>query len=69
MALGWKTLIPISLGNLVLVAFAALWGKSGLMVLGVVLTVLFAGGLVLAFRTPPARLTLFSKARPAEVTV
>src|SRR5512143_2119153 len=34
MALGWKTLIPISLVNLVLVALAALGGPRGLRILG-----------------------------------
>ncbi|MBP7678669.1 MAG: NADH-quinone oxidoreductase subunit NuoH, partial [Thermoanaerobaculia bacterium] len=44
MSLGWKTLIPISLGNLFLVALAALWGAQGLKVLGAVLVLLVAAG-------------------------
>ena len=39
MALGWKVLIPLSIGNVVLVAFAALWGLPGLKVLSAVLWV------------------------------
>ncbi len=70
MALGWKALLPISLGNLVLVAFAALWGAAGLRVLGAVLTVAFAGGLLWA-RLRPARPrgTTSMAGRPAEVRV
>ena len=52
MALGWKTLIPISLGNLFLVALAALWGAQGLKVLGAVLVLLVAAGLFAAWRRP-----------------
>ena len=43
MALGWKTLIPISLVNLVLVALAALGGTRGLRILGTVLWVVAVG--------------------------
>ncbi len=52
MDLGWKTLIPISLGNLFLVALAALWGAAGLKVLGAVLVLLVAAGLFAAWRRP-----------------
>lgn len=52
MSLGWKTLIPISLGNLFLVALAALWGAPGLKVLGAALVLLVAAGLVAAWRRP-----------------
>jgi NADH-quinone oxidoreductase subunit H len=52
MALGWKALIPISLGNLFLVALAALWGAAGLKVLGAVLVLLVAAGLFAAWRRP-----------------
>ncbi|MCC6133450.1 MAG: NADH-quinone oxidoreductase subunit NuoH [Acidobacteria bacterium] len=67
MALGWKFLIPLSLGNIVLVAIAALWGKTGLTVLGTILTIAFAAGIFLAFRVPPKRLTVIEKSRPTEV--
>ena len=52
MALGWKTLIPISLGNLFLVALAALWGAAGLKVLGALLVLAVAAGLFAAWRRP-----------------
>ena len=52
MALGWKALLPISLGNLLLVALAALWGTAGLKVLGAVLALLVAAGLVAVWRRP-----------------
>lgn len=52
MALGWKFLIPVSLGNVALVAIAALWGPAGLKVLGVLLTGAFGLGLFLAWRRP-----------------
>ena len=68
MALGWKVLIPVSLGNLVLVGLAALWGPAGLKVLGLVLTVLFAGAFVWAIRRQAApRLTTRMGAPPAGV--
>ena len=51
-ALGWKALLPISLGNLLLVALAALWGTAGLKVLGAVLALLVAAGLVAVWRRP-----------------
>jgi NADH-quinone oxidoreductase subunit H len=52
MALGWKTLIPISLGNLALVAIAVLWGAAGLKVLGAVLVLLVAAGFFAVWRRP-----------------
>jgi NADH-quinone oxidoreductase subunit H len=52
MSLGWKTLIPISLGNLLLVALAALWGAAGLKVLGGVLVLLVAAGFFAIWRRP-----------------
>lgn len=51
MDLGWKTLIPMSMGNLVLVALAALYGKVGLWVLGGVLCGLFGAGIAYSFRS------------------
>jgi hypothetical protein len=61
MALGWKTLIPISLGNLVLVALAALGGMRGLRILGTVLWVVAAGAFLIVTRLraakPPAAKT------------
>jgi NADH-quinone oxidoreductase subunit H len=50
MALGWKTLIPMALVNLVLVAWAALYGYRGLSVLGAVLWGGMALALVLTLR-------------------
>ncbi|HEX7527465.1 MAG TPA: NADH-quinone oxidoreductase subunit H, partial [Thermoanaerobaculia bacterium] len=55
MALGWKTLIPISLGNLVLVALAALGGFRGLRILGTVLWVAAAGAILIVTRLRAAR--------------
>src|SRR5512140_1277146 len=52
MALGWKTLIPISLGNLALVAIAVLWGAAGLKVLGAALVLLVAAGLFAVWWRP-----------------
>lgn len=52
MGLGWKALIPISLGNLFLVALAALWGAAGLKVLGALLVLAVAAGLFAAWRRP-----------------
>ena len=58
MALGWKVLIPLSLGNVALVGVAALWGAGGLKVLGAVLTGAFVALLVVALRRPaPPRVT------------
>jgi purine-cytosine permease-like protein len=50
MALGWKTLIPISLVNLVLVAVAALAGFRGLRVLGTILWVVAIGAFIIVTR-------------------
>ena len=55
MALGWKTLIPISLGNLVLVALAALGGMRGLRILGTVLWVVAAGAFLIVTRLRAAK--------------
>jgi NADH-quinone oxidoreductase subunit H len=61
MALGWKTLIPISLGNLVVVALAALGGTRGLRILGTVLWIVAAGAFLIVTRLraakPPAAMT------------
>ena len=56
MALGWKWLIPLSIVNVLLVAFAALWSVSGLKVLAVLLWVFFGAAFFLALRaqTKPA---------------
>jgi NADH-quinone oxidoreductase subunit H len=51
MDLGWKTLIPMSMGNLVVVALAALYGRVGLWVLGGVLCGLFAAGIAYSLRS------------------
>ena len=50
MALGWKTLIPISLVNLVLVALAALDGFRGLRILGAILWVFAIGAFLIVTR-------------------
>jgi hypothetical protein len=50
MALGWKTLIPISLANLVLVALAALDGFRGLRILGAILWVFAIGAFLIVTR-------------------
>ena len=66
MALGWKTLIPISLTNLVLVALAALGGFRGLRILGIVLWGAALGAFLIVTRLraakPPA-----AKTAPASV--
>jgi NADH-quinone oxidoreductase subunit H len=67
MALGWKTLIPLSIGNLVLIALFALWGTAGLQLLGLLLTVTFGGGLFWAFRRKPGPRRSETMAAPAEV--
>ncbi len=67
MALGWKFLIPLSLANLVLVALAALWGKTGLTILGAVLTVLFIAGFAIVMRPKPPRVPAKTSAPAAEV--
>jgi NADH-quinone oxidoreductase subunit H len=51
MALGWKTLIPISLVNLVVVAWAALDGYRGLWILGGILWGILVLALVLTLRS------------------
>jgi len=61
MALGWKILIPLSIGNVVLVAFAALWGIPGLKVLSVVLWVALVGGFVVLSRSTPKRRTVLAE--------
>jgi NADH-quinone oxidoreductase subunit H len=58
MALGWKVLIPISIGNVVLVAFAALWGLPGLKVLSAVLWVALVAGFLVVRRAEPQRRTV-----------
>jgi len=55
MALGWKTLIPISLANLVLVAVAALGGIRGLRTLGTVLWVAAAVAVIAVTRRRAAK--------------
>ncbi len=55
MALGWKTLIPISLVNLVLVAVAALAGFRGLRVLGTILWVVAIGAFLIVTRLRAAK--------------
>ena len=67
MALGWKSLIPLSIGNLVLIAIFALWGSAGLQLLGFILTAAFAGGLFWAFRRKPGPRRSETMAAPAEV--
>jgi len=68
MGLGWKALIPISMANLLLVALAALWGAAGLKVLGAVLVVLVAAGLVaVAMRPARPRTTTTIAATKVEV--
>jgi NADH-quinone oxidoreductase subunit H len=51
MALGWKTLIPLALGNLVLVAGFALDGRRGLQTLGAILWGLFALGIMYSLKS------------------
>ena len=72
MALGWKTLIPISLVNLVLVAVAALGGTRGLRILGTVLWVVAAGAFLIVTRLraakPPATKTVPAPAAPGRRT-
>jgi len=55
MALGWKTLIPISLVNLVLVALAALGGTRGLRVLGTILWIAAAVAFLIVTRLRAAK--------------
>ncbi len=65
MSLGWKTLIPLSLGNLVLVAMAALHPK-GLYALGLALVALFVTLLAVALRSRPMKGLARSGAGPLE---
>lgn len=58
MALGWKVLIPVSIGNVVLVAFAALWGLPGLRVLSAVLWVGLVAGFLVVRKAEPKRRTV-----------
>ena len=72
MALGWKTLIPISLGNLVLVALAALGGRRGLKILGTILWVVAVGAVLVVTRPargpePPAARLVPTPMAPAKV--
>ncbi len=67
MALGWKVLIPLSIGNLALVAGFALWGAKGLRLLGAILVVLFAAGFAAAWRRTPKPRVTETMAAPAEV--
>jgi NADH-quinone oxidoreductase subunit H len=50
MALGWKWLIPLSIGNVLLVAAAALWKTPGLKVLSILLWGFFGAAFFLATR-------------------
>jgi len=50
MALGWKALIPLSIGNVIAVAIAALWDLRGLQVLSVLLWAGLVGGFVILQR-------------------
>jgi NADH-quinone oxidoreductase subunit H len=54
MALGWKVLIPMSIGNLVLIALFALGGPRGLYALGALLTLGAVVAFTLAARRTPA---------------
>jgi NADH-quinone oxidoreductase subunit H len=65
MALGWKTLIPLALGNLVLVAGFALGGRRGLQTLGAILWGLFILGLLLSLRRKKTKAVHAPAAEPA----
>ncbi len=67
MALGWKTLIPLSIGNLVLIALFALWGRRGIQLLGLLLTITVGAGLAVVFRRTPGPRSSETMAAPAEV--
>ncbi|HEX7579036.1 MAG TPA: NADH-quinone oxidoreductase subunit NuoH [Thermoanaerobaculia bacterium] len=67
MALGWKTLIPLSIGNLVLIALFALWGQPGIQLLGLLLTITVGAGLAVVFRRTPGPRSSETMAAPAEV--
>jgi len=69
MALGWKTLIPISLVNLVLVALAALDGFRGLRILGAILWVFAIGAFLIVTRLNAARKPPDTKPAPAPAGV
>ncbi|MGE5345629.1 MAG: NADH-quinone oxidoreductase subunit NuoH [Acidithiobacillales bacterium] len=58
MALGWKVLIPLSIGNVLLVALAALWGMAGLRVLSAVLWVAIVAGFLVVRKAEPKRKTV-----------
>jgi NADH-quinone oxidoreductase subunit H len=60
MALGWKVLIPISIGNVLLVAFAALWGLPGLRVLSAVLWIGLVAGFLAVRKAEPKRRTVLA---------
>ncbi len=60
MALGWKVLIPLSIGNVLLVAFAALWGVPGLRVLSAVLWVAIVAGFLVVRKAEPKRKTVLA---------
>ncbi len=66
MALGWKTLIPLALVNLVLVAGFALNGRRGLQTLGGILWGLFLLGIALSMRSRRAKSKTAKKVEPAE---
>jgi NADH-quinone oxidoreductase subunit H len=69
MALGWKTLIPLALFNLVLVAGFALYGSKGLQTLGAILWGAFGLGLAWAWmrsrRAAAARVAMTAPASAA----
>jgi NADH-quinone oxidoreductase subunit H len=58
MALGWKVLIPVSILNVILVAFAALWGLPGLRVLAAVLWIGLVAGFLVVRKAEPKRKTV-----------
>ncbi|HQR45596.1 MAG TPA: NADH-quinone oxidoreductase subunit NuoH [Thermoanaerobaculia bacterium] len=60
MALGWKVLIPISIGNVLLVALAALWGLPGLKVLSAVLWVALVAGFLVVRKVETPRRTVLA---------
>jgi NADH-quinone oxidoreductase subunit H len=67
MALGWKTLIPLSIGNLVLIALFALCGRPGIQLLGLLLTLTVGAGLAVVLRRKPGPRASEMMAAPAEV--
>jgi NADH-quinone oxidoreductase subunit H len=60
MALGWKVLIPVSILNVILVAFAALWGLPGLRVLSGVLWIGLVAGFLVVRKAEPKRRTVLA---------